>query len=133
MPKIGVNIGFLFPELPFLDRFEAAAKAGFSGIEYAAPYEYPAAELRSRLGANGLTQVLINSPAGNRAAGERGFACLPGREGTFRDSVQLALDYATALDCRLVHAWPGCRRPTCLTTRRWRSMPPILPGPASWD
>ena len=107
MPKIGANIGFLFPELPFLDRFEAAARAGFSGVEYAAPYDYPAAELRSRLQANGLRQVLINSPAGNRAAGERGFACLPGRQGTFRDSVQQALDYATALDCKLVHVMAG--------------------------
>jgi hydroxypyruvate isomerase len=107
MPRIGANIGFLFPELPFLDRFEAAAKAGFIGVEYASPYEYPAAELRSRLQSNGLTQVLINSPAGNRAAGERGFACLPGREGTFRDSVQQALDYATALDCKLVHVMAG--------------------------
>src|SRR5687768_8076604 len=98
MPRIDANIGFLFPELPFLDRFEAAAKAGFTGVEYASPYEYPAAELRSRLRANGLTQVLINSPAGNRAAGERGFACLPGRESTFRDSVRQALDYAVALD-----------------------------------
>ena len=107
MPRIGANIGFLFPELPFLDRFEAAAKAGFIGVEYAAPYEYPAGELRSRLEGNGLTQVLINSPAGNRAAGERGFACLPGREGTFRDSVQQALDYSTALDCKLIHVMAG--------------------------
>jgi hydroxypyruvate isomerase len=107
MLKIGANIGFLFPELPFLDRFEAAAKAGFSGIEYAAPYEYPAAELRSRLKANGLRQVLINSPAGNRAAGERGFACLPGRTDTFRDGLGEALDSAAALDCQLIHVMAG--------------------------
>jgi hydroxypyruvate isomerase len=107
MPRVGANIGFLFPELSFLDRFEAAAKAGFTGVECASPYEYPAADLRSRLRDNGLTQVLINSPAGNRAAGERGFACLPGREGAFRDSVRQALDYATALDCKLVHVMAG--------------------------
>ena len=107
MPRIGANIGFLFPELPFLDRFEGAAKAGFTGVEYAAPYEFPVAELRSQLQDNGLMQVLINSPAGNRAAGERGFACLPGRGGTFRDSVQQALDYAVALDCKLVHVMAG--------------------------
>jgi hydroxypyruvate isomerase len=107
MPKIGANIGFLFPELPFLDRFEAAAKAGFAGVEYASPYEHPAAELRSRLQANGLTQGLINSPAGDRAAGERGGAGLPGREGIFRDSVQQALDYATALGSKLVHVMAG--------------------------
>jgi len=107
MPKIGANIGFLFPELPFLERFEAAAKAGFTGVEFASPYEYSASELRSRLQDNGLQLVLINSPAGNRAAGERGFACLPGRGGTFRDSVRQALDYAAALDCKLVHVMAG--------------------------
>src|SRR3954471_12500937 len=105
--KFCANLGFLFPELPFLDRFAAAARAGFKGVEFASPYDYPAAELRGLLGDNGLPLVLINSPAGNRAAGERGFACLPGREMTFRDGVMQALDYATALDCRLVHVMAG--------------------------
>jgi len=107
MPRFAANLGFLFPELPFLDRFEAAARAGFRGVEFASPYEYSAAELRARLTANGLTQVLINSPPGNRAAGERGFACLPGREGDFRDSVTQALDYAVALGCGRVHVMAG--------------------------
>lgn len=107
MPRFCANIGFLFPDLPFLDRFAAAAKAGFAAVEYAAPYEYPAAELRARLTDNGLAQVLINSPAGNRAAGERGFACLPGRQADFRDGVAQALDYAAALDCKLVHVMAG--------------------------
>src|SRR5712691_2511066 len=100
MPRFSANLGFLFPELPSLERFEAAAKAGFTAVEYASPYEYPAAELRTRLAGAGLQQVLINSPAGNRAAGERGFACVPGREGIFRDGVRLAL-YAANL------AWAG--------------------------
>jgi len=107
MLRFCANIGFLFPEVPFLERFEAAAGAGFAGVEFASPYEYPASELRSLLAANGLTQVLINSPAGNRAAGERGFACLPDRIGTFRDSLDQALDYAVALDCKLVHVMAG--------------------------
>lgn len=107
MPQFCANIGFLFPEVPFLDRFAAAARAGFTGVEFASPYEHPVGELRRRLTDNGLTQVLINSPAGNRAAGERGFACLPGREGHFRDGVQQALDYAVALDCKLVHVMAG--------------------------
>jgi hydroxypyruvate isomerase len=107
MLRFCANLGFLFPELPFLDRFAAASRAGFAGVEFASPYEYPAAELRWRLSDNGLTQVLINSPAGHRAAGERGFACLPGRETQFRDSVGRALDYAAALDCRLVHVMAG--------------------------
>jgi hydroxypyruvate isomerase len=107
MPRFCANLGFLFPDIPFLERFEAASRAGFTGVEYASPYEYPAAELRSRLNANGLTQVLINSPAGNRAAGERGFACLPGRERIFRDGIEQALDYAVALGCQRVHVMAG--------------------------
>src|SRR5437764_11168565 len=107
MPRLGANIGFLFVEMPFLDRFEAAARAGFAGVEFASPYEYSAAELRARLQANGLSLVLINSPAGNRATGERGFACLPGRGDTFRDGVNQALDYSTALDCKLIHVMDG--------------------------
>jgi hydroxypyruvate isomerase len=107
MLRFCANIGFLFPEVPFPDRFAAAARAGFTGVEFASPYEYPAAELRSLLAASGLTQALINSPAGNRAAGERGFACLPERIGTFRDSLDQALDYAVALDCKRVHVMAG--------------------------
>ncbi len=107
MLRLCANIGFLFPEAPFLERFDAAARAGFSAVEFASPYEYSAAELRSRLSAAGLAQVLINSPAGNRAAGERGFACLPDRVGAFRDGVMQALDYAVALDCKLVHVMAG--------------------------
>ncbi len=107
MPRFCANLGFLFPELPFLERFDAAARAGFSAVEYASPYEYPAAELRSRLNDAGLSQVLINSPAGNRAAGERGFACVPGREADFRDGAEQALDYAVALGCPCIHVMAG--------------------------
>jgi hydroxypyruvate isomerase len=109
MPRFCANLGFLFAEVPFLDRFAAAAKAGFAGVEFASPYEYPAAELRARLDDNGLAQVLINSPAGNRAQGERGFACLPGRQDTFRDGLSQALDYAVALQCKLVHVMAGVK------------------------
>jgi hydroxypyruvate isomerase len=107
MPRFSANLGFLFPELPFLDRFAAAAKAGFSAVEYAAPYEHEQSELRARLDDNGLQQVLINSPAGNRAAGERGFACLAGREAEFRASLEEALDYAVALGCPCIHVMGG--------------------------
>ena len=107
MLRFCANLGFLFGEVPFPERFDAAARAGFTGVEYAAPYDYPASELRARLIGAGLAQVLINSPAGNRAAGERGMACLPGREAAFRDGVAQALDYATALDCNLVHVMAG--------------------------
>ena len=74
------NLNFLFADLPLLDRFEAAAKAGFEGVELLAPYEVPAKAIRERLDGAGLRQVLFNSPSGDRAAGERGMACIPGRE-----------------------------------------------------
>jgi hydroxypyruvate isomerase len=105
--KFCANLNFLFTDLPFLDRFEAAAKAGFEGVELLAPYEAPAKAIRARLDGAGLQQVLFNSPSGDRAAGERGMACIPGRESEFRDSVRRALDYAAALDCRLVHLMAG--------------------------
>ena len=107
MPRFSANLGFLFPDIPFLERFDAAARAGFIAVEFASPYEYPPAELRSRLNANGLAQVLINSPAGDRAAGERGFACVPGKEATFRDGVLQALDYAVILAYFSVVVWIG--------------------------
>src|ERR1051325_6358366 len=107
MLRFCANLGFLFPELPFLDRFAAASRAGFTGVEFASPYDYPASELRARLRDFGLTPVLINSPAGNRAAGERGFACLPGREAELRDSRARALVPAAALGGRLVLGGAG--------------------------
>src|SRR5438067_737737 len=107
MPRFCANLGFLFAEMPFLGRFDAAARAGFTGVEYGSPYDHLASDLRARLKAAGLTQVLINNPAGDRAAGERGMACLPGRVAAFRDGVSQALDYAVALDCKLVHVMAG--------------------------
>jgi hydroxypyruvate isomerase len=97
----------MFNEVPFLDRFDAAAKAGFKAVEFLFPYDFPAAEIKRRLAANGLTQALFNMPPGDWAAGERGMASLPGRQSQFRDSVGLALDYAAALDCKLVHCMAG--------------------------
>jgi hydroxypyruvate isomerase len=113
MLRFCANLGFLFTEVPFLDRFAAAARAGFEGVEYASPYEYSVAELKSRLADNGLTQVLINTWPGNRAARERGFACVPGKEAAFRDSIAQALDYATALGCARVHVIAGVPPADC--------------------
>ncbi|MCZ6481938.1 MAG: TIM barrel protein [Alphaproteobacteria bacterium] len=107
MPKLSANLGMLFAEAPFLDRFERAAKAGFTGVEYPSGYDWPARTLADRLARNGLDQVLLNMPAGEREAGERGLAALPGREGEFRDSVGTALDYAKALSCPRLHAMAG--------------------------
>lgn len=97
MPKFAANLTMLFNEVPFLDRFEAAARAGFSAVEFMFPYPYTAAELADRLETNRLRLVLHNLPAGNWEAGERGIACLPDRIAEFRDGVGRAIDYAKAL------------------------------------
>ena len=97
----------LYNEHAFLDRFAAAAADGFDAVEYLFPYEHPAAELAARLGAHALQQVLFNSPPGDWAAGERGLACLPGREAEFRRGVERALEYARALGCRRINCLAG--------------------------
>jgi hydroxypyruvate isomerase len=107
MPKFAANLSMLFTEVPFLDRFEAAAEAGFEGVEYLFPYEFEVDALASRLRRFGLTQVLHNLPAGDWAKGERGIACLPGREEEFRDGVEQAIRYASALGCRQVNCLAG--------------------------
>ena len=111
MPQFSANLGFLFTERPFLDRFAAAAKAGFKGVEYASPYQYAARELARRLADHGLTQALFNLPAGDWDAGERGIAILPGREAEFRDSVWRALDYAAELGCARLNCLAGVTPP----------------------
>jgi 2-dehydrotetronate isomerase len=116
MPRFAANLSMLYNELPFLDRFEAAAKDGFTAVEYLFPYAYQASELSARLKDHGLQQVLFNAPpAGGDAtsisqawdAGQRGTACLPGREAEFRYGVALALEYAQALDCPRIHLMAG--------------------------
>ena len=97
----------MFTERPFLDRFERAARAGFRAVEFLFPYGHPAAEIGRRLEANGLTAVLFNAPPGDEGAGERGTACLPGREREFRAGVLLAIDYANALGVAQVHVMAG--------------------------
>lgn len=97
MPKFAANLTMLFTEVPFLDRFERAAKAGFEAVEFLFPYSFPAAEIKSRLAANGLKLVLHNLPAGDWDAGERGIACLPDRVEEFRLGVAKAIEYGTAL------------------------------------
>jgi hydroxypyruvate isomerase len=107
MPRFAANLSMLYPELDFLDRFEAAAKDGFEAVEYLFPYPYERRELAARLAANGLQQVLFNGPPGDWDRGERGLACLPGREAEFREGVLKALDYADALACPRVHLMAG--------------------------
>jgi hydroxypyruvate isomerase len=97
MPKLAANLSMLFTERPFLDRFEAAAKAGFSAVEFLFPYAHTPAEIKARLEANGLKLVLHNLPPGDWDGGERGIACLPDRIDEFRDGVAKGIEYATAL------------------------------------
>ena len=116
MPRFAANLSLLYPELPFLDRFEAAARDGFEAVEYLFPYAFDLAELLARLKANGLQQVLFNAPPGGTdapgieaawAAGARGTASVPGREAEFRAGVELALRYADALYCPRIHCMAG--------------------------
>jgi hydroxypyruvate isomerase len=107
MPKFAANLTMLFNELPFLDRFDAACRAGFTGVEYLFPYEYPVEALLCRLRRYGLRQVLHNLPAGDWAAGERGIACIPGREAEFRAGVEQAIRYATTLGCTQLNCLVG--------------------------
>jgi hydroxypyruvate isomerase len=97
MPRFAANLTMLFNEVPFLERFERAARAGFEAVEFLFPYAFPAAEIKARLDANGLKLVLHNLPAGDWDAGERGIACHPDRVAEFRAGVAKAIEYATAL------------------------------------
>jgi 2-dehydrotetronate isomerase len=116
MPKFAANLSMMYVELPFLDRFEAAAKDGFKAVEYLFPYAYEAKELAARLKAHGLQQVLFNLPPGGTDAasidaawnaGTRGIACIPGREAELLAGAELALRYADALQCPRVHMMAG--------------------------
>jgi hydroxypyruvate isomerase len=107
MLKFSANLNMMFNEVDFLDRFERAAKAGFKGVEYLFPYGWKKEQLANELGRYNLKQVLHNLPAGNWQAGERGIACLPGREGEFQGGVGLALDYAKALKCDRLNCLVG--------------------------
>ena len=107
MPKFSANLTFLFTELPFMDRFEAAANAGFKAVEYMAPYPYAADALQAALKANDLVQALFNLPVGDWDNGERGMACIPGREAEFKNGVATAITYAQALDCKKINCLSG--------------------------
>lgn len=107
MPRFAANLSMLYPEHDFIDRFAAAARDGFEAVEYLFPYGFPRTKLAARLAENGLRQVLFNAPPGDWHAGERGLACLPGREAEFRRGIENALDYAVALRCPRVHVMAG--------------------------
>jgi 2-dehydrotetronate isomerase len=138
MPQFAANLSMMYTELPFLDRFDAAAKDGFKAVEYLFPYAFDASELASRLAANGLQQVLFNAPPGGTDResiakawdmdGSRGTACIPGREAEFKAGIALALTYAQALKCPRIHLMAGLIpagleredvQPTYISNLRW--------------
>jgi 2-dehydrotetronate isomerase len=138
MPLLAANLSMMYTELPFLERFEAAARDGFTAVEYLFPYAWPAAELAARLKASQLQQVLFNAPPGGRDAasiaaawevdGSKGTACLPGREAEFKAGFALALTYAQALHCPRIHVMAGLIpaglaredvQPTYISNLRW--------------
>jgi hydroxypyruvate isomerase len=107
MPKFAANLTMLFNEVPFMERFALAAKAGFEAVEFLFPYEFDKDELRAALDKHGLKQALHNLPPGNWAGGERGIAILPDRIDEFRQGVATAIDYATVLGCKQLNCIAG--------------------------
>ena len=107
MPKLAANLSTLFKEQAFLDRFAAAAKAGFRAVEYQYPYDHKPQDIAAAARAAGVEVVLHNMPRGDAARGEHGTACLPGREERFRDDLEQALAYAKAVGCRRLHCMAG--------------------------
>lgn len=109
MPDFAANLSTMFTELPLLDRFAAAARCGFDAVELAFPDAAPKAEVAARLREHGLSLVAFNLPAGRSEQGEHGIACHPDRTAEFRDGVRRALDYAAAVNCRLLNCLVGAR------------------------
>ncbi len=146
MPRFAANLSMMYVDLPFLDRFEAAARDGFEAVEFLFPYAFKPEELAARLRDAGLQQVLFNAPPGGAEsasieatwqAGSRGTACLPGREAEFKAGVLLALDYADALDCPRIHLMAGLvpagvareeLQPTYVANLRWAAAQAALRG-----
>ncbi|AOJ71296.1 MULTISPECIES: 2-oxo-tetronate isomerase [Burkholderia] len=111
MPRFAANLTMMYNEHAFLERFAAAARDDFKAVEYLFPYDFPAAELKSRLDANGLVQALFNAPPGDWAAGERGIASLPGREDEFKRAIDTALGYARVIGNDKIHVMAGLIAP----------------------
>jgi 2-dehydrotetronate isomerase len=111
MPKFAANLTMMYQEHAFLERFAAAAKDGFKGVEFLFPFAFAAADIKARLGEHGLALALFNAPPGNWDAGERGIASLPGREEEFRESIATALGYQRVLGNDRLHVMAGLIKP----------------------
>jgi hydroxypyruvate isomerase len=111
MPKFAANLTMMYNEYDFLDRFSAAAKDGFKGVEFLFPYSFVVGDIKARLDDNGLTQVLFNCPPGDWATGERGIASIPGREEEFKRSMERALGYSRVLGNKNLHVMAGLIKP----------------------
>ncbi len=107
MPRLAANLSMMFNEVDMMDRFDAAAKAGFKGVEYLFPYDFDAGAIEEALDSNGLEQVLFDFPAGDWAGGERGITIMPDRVSEFRDGVGSACEYAKSLGCTRLTALAG--------------------------
>lgn len=107
MPRLAANLSMMFNEVPFLDRFAAAAGTGFKGVEFLFPYEWPAEEVQRAAKDAGVEVVLFNTAAGDWGKGERGFGAVPGKEQAFADAVDQAIHYAGVLACPNVHLMAG--------------------------
>lgn len=107
MPKLAANLSMLFNEVDFLDRFDAAAKAGFKGVEFLFPYAFTVEQIKQKLDANQLELVLHNLPAGDWEAGERGIACHPDRVEEFKEGVDKAISYGKALGVKQINCLAG--------------------------
>ena len=107
MPKFAANLSMMFTEHAFLDRFDAAAEAGFAAVEFLFPYDHPPEAIAERLERNRLTQALFNLPPGRWDEGERGLAALPARFDEFKSGLKRALDYVAATKVKRVHMMAG--------------------------
>jgi len=116
------NLGWLFPEHSFEQRFAAAAKAGFKGVEFSQPYDHAPAKLKSLLGDNGLELALFNLPVGDWDKGDRGLACIPSRQMEFRDGVKRAIGYAVALGCKRINCLAGLTPPDVSQDALWHTL-----------
>ena len=122
MPKLAANLTMLFTEVPFLERFDAAARAGFKYVEFLFPYDHPAEEIKARLDRKGLTVVLFNLPSGNWAGGDRGIAANPDRVQEFRDGVGRAVAYAGILGPPRLNCLAGKVVPGLGRAEHWRTL-----------